>query len=202
MAQSDPPAGSVPESDAELVARHRRGEPGAFEDLVRTHGSSLFTLAFRLAGNREDAEDLYQEVLLKAHRSLGRFRGEASLRTWLFRIAVNASKNRARWWNRAKRGHAVSMDAVEEGGSALSERVSDPRPGPDGSVYGREIHVRVQRELHRLPWAQRAVVVLRDVDGMEYREIARTLGISLGTVKSRLARGRESLRTALADLLG
>ena len=90
---------------------------------------------------------------------------------------------------------------VEEDGRPLSDLVPDPRPGPEGSTYGHEIHARVQQELGRLPWGQRVVVVLRDVDGMEYREISRALGISLGTVKSRLARGRETLRRALSDLL-
>ena len=198
--KSGPPA-PTGSDDADLVERHRRGDPSAFDDLIAAYGSSLFTLAFRLAGNREDADDLYQEVLLKAYRALERFRGEASLRTWLFRIAVNAAKNRARWWSRVKRGHAVSLDAAEENGRAPSELIPDPRPGPEGSTYGHEIHARVQHELGRLSWGQRAVVVLRDVDGMEYREIADTLGISLGTVKSRLARGREALRQALADLL-
>jgi RNA polymerase sigma-70 factor (ECF subfamily) len=187
--------------EARLVERHRGGDPAAFEDLVAAYGSSLYTLAFRLVGSHEEAEDLYQDVLWKVCRALGRFRGEASLRTWIFRIAVNAARNRARWWSRVKRGHAVSLDAFEEDSRAPSDRFPDSRPGPEASAYGHEIQARMHRELQRLPWSQRVVVVLRDVDGMEYREIAGTLGISLGTVKSRLARGREALRRALVDLL-
>lgn len=200
----DREAGAAPTAapaERSLVERHRRGDPAAFEAIVEAYSGPLFTLSFRLAGNREDAQDLYQEVLIKVHRSLGRFRGEASLRTWIFRIAVNAAKNRARFWSRVKRGPALSLDAAEEEGRPPSERLPDRRPGPEGTTYGHEIQARVQRELQRLPWGQRAVVVLRDVDGMEYREIARTLDISLGTVKSRLARGRDALRRQLADLV-
>lgn len=188
-------------AERELVERHRRGDRTAFDAIVAAYAGPLFTLAFRLAGNREDAQDLYQEVLIKVYRSLGRFRGDASLRTWIFRIAVNTSKNRARFWSRVKRGPATSLDAAEEDRLPPSERLPDPRPGPEGVTFGQEVQARVQRELDRLPWGQRTVIVLRDVEGMEYREIARTLAISLGTVKSRLARGRDALRRALADLM-
>ena len=194
-------ARTVAPAERELIERHQRGDRSAFETIVETYSGPLFTLTYRLAGNREDAQDLYQDVLLKVYRSLDRFRGEASLRTWIFRIAVNAAKNRARFWSRVKRGPALSLDAAEEDGRPPSERLPDPRPGPEGSAYGGEIQARVQQELDRLPWGQRAVIVLRDVDGMEYREIARTLDISLGTVKSRLARGRDALRRELADLM-
>jgi RNA polymerase sigma-70 factor (ECF subfamily) len=190
------------ELDRNILERHRRGDATAFEALVGAYSEPLFNLAFRLLGNREDALDLQQEVLLKAYRSLGRFRGDAALRTWLYRIAVNAAKNRARFWSRVKRGPAVSLDAADAGGRPAADRISDPRPGPEGEVYGHEIQARVQRGLDRLPLSQRLVVVLRDVEGMEYREIADALGISLGTVKSRLARGRETLRRDLTDLLG
>jgi RNA polymerase sigma-70 factor (ECF subfamily) len=185
----------------ELIDRHRRGDPTAFEAIVTAYSSSLFTMAFRMMGNREDAEDLHQEVLLKVHSALGKFRGESSLRTWIFRIAVNAARNRVRWWNRLKRGHPISLDAVDADARPYADRIADPKPGPEGTTYGSEIQERVQQELDQLPWNQRMVVVLRDIDGMEYREIARTLEISLGTVKSRLARGRDALRHALADLL-
>ena len=188
-------------TEADLIARHRRGDPSAFEAIVEAYSTSLFTLAFRMAGNREDALDLYQEVLLKVHQSLGKFRGEASLRTWMFRIAVNAAKNRTRFWHRLKRGRPISLDAVEPEDRPAAERVPDPRPGPEGLTYGQEIQIRVQQELSRLPLNQRAVLVLRDIDGMEYQEIAQTLEISLGTVKSRLARGRDALRRALTDLI-
>jgi RNA polymerase sigma-70 factor (ECF subfamily) len=139
--------------------------------------------------------------LLKIYRSLDRFRGQASLRTWMYRITLNAARNRARWWSRVKRGTTYSLDAAEEDRQPPSERVADPQPDPEDRAYGAEIRVRVQQGLDKLPVGQRVVVVLRDVEGLEYREIASTLGISLGTVKSRLARGREALRRQLADLL-
>ncbi len=194
-----PPASAT--AAADLIERHRRGDPSAFEAIVEAYSTPLFTMVYRMAGNREDALDLYQEVLLKVHRSLDRFRGEASLRTWIFRIAVNAAKNRTRWWGRLKRGRPVSLEAVDAEDRPAAERVQDPRPGPEGLAYGVEIQARVQQELDRLPLGQRAVLILRDIDGMEYQEIARTMGISLGTVKSRLARGRNALRHALTDLV-
>jgi RNA polymerase sigma-70 factor (ECF subfamily) len=187
--------------DAELVERHRQGDPSAFLEIVDTYSNLLYNVAFRMTGNREDALDLYQEVLLKVYRSLDRFRGQSSLRTWMYRITVNAARNRARWWSRVKRGTTYSLDAAQEDRQPPSERVADPQPSPEGRAYGSEIRVRVQQGLDQLPVAQRVVVVLRDVEGLEYREIASTLGISLGTVKSRLARGREALRRQLADLL-
>ena len=189
------------DSDAELVARHRQGDASAFLEIVDTYSSLLYNIAFRMTGNREDALDLHQEVLLKIYRSLDRFRGQASLRTWMYRITVNAARNRARWWSRVKRGTTYSLDAAEENRQPPSERVADPQPDPEGRAYGAEIRVRVQQGLDQLPVGQRVAVILRDIEGLEYREIASTLGISLGTVKSRLARGREALRRQLADLL-
>lgn len=200
-APGPPLAPGTGEMDRQILERHRRGDATAFEAIVAAYSAPLYNLVFRLLGNREDALDLHQEVLLKAYRSLDRFRGDAALRTWLYRIAVNAAKNRARFWGRSKRGPAVSLDATPEVGRPAAERVADPRPGPHGETYGREIQARVQQGLERLPLNQRVVVVLRDVEGMEYREIARALRISLGTVKSRLARGREALRRDLSDLL-
>ncbi|TDI14525.1 MAG: sigma-70 family RNA polymerase sigma factor [Acidobacteria bacterium] len=192
---------SARNSDAELVERHRQGDASAFLEIVDTYSSLLYNIAFRMTGNREDALDLHQEVLLKIYRSLDRFRGQASLRTWMYRITVNAARNRARWWSRVKRGTTYSLDAAEENRQPPSERVADPRPDPEGRAYGAEIRVRVQQGLDQLPVGQRVAVILRDIEGLEYREIAATLGISLGTVKSRLARGREALRRQLADLL-
>jgi len=188
-------------ADRELLERHRRGDASAFGAIAERYSAPLYNLAFRLLGNREDALDLHQEVLLKAYRSLHRFRGDAALRTWFYRIAVNTAKNRARFWSRGKRGPTLSLDATAEPGRAMIDRISDPRPSPEGAAYGQEIQVRVQRGLDRLPLNQRMVVVLRDVEGLDYREVADALGISLGTVKSRLARGRNSLRRDLADLL-
>jgi len=193
-------SGSEP-ADGELLERHRRGDPAAFGALAARYAAPLYNLAFRLLGNREDALDLHQEVLLKAYRSIHRFRGDSALRTWFYRIAVNTAKNRARFWSRGKRGPTLSLDAATDPGRALIDRIADPRPSPEGAAYGHEIQARVQQGLDRLPLNQRTVVVLRDVEGLDYREVAALLGISLGTVKSRLARGRDSLRRDLADLL-
>ncbi len=187
--------------DRELVERQRKGDPSAFVEIVDTYSNLLYNGAFRMTGNREDALDLYQEVLLKVHRSLGRFRGEASLRTWMYRILVNTVRNRTRWWSQGKRGTTYSLDEADENRQPHSERVADPSPSPEDRTYGGEIRVRVQQGLDLLTEGQRVVVVLRDVEGFEYREIASILEISLGTVKSRLGRARAALRLELADLV-
>lgn len=204
-ASSESDGSSVPPhtrtTDLELVERHRKGDPSAFLEIVDSYSNLLCNVAFRLTGNREDALDLYQEVLLKVHHSLGSFRGQASLRSWMYRITVNAARNRVRWWSQKKRGTTYSLDEAEEDHQAHSERVADPSPSPEGRAYASEIRARVQQGLDRLPLEQRVAVVLRDVEGLEYREIASTLGIFLGTVKSRLGRGRAALRRQLADLV-
>ena len=204
-ASSESEGNSVPPparaGDLELVERHRKGDPSAFVEIVDFYSNLLYNIAFRMTGNREDALDLYQEVLLKVHHSLGTFRGQASLRTWMYRITVNSARNRARWWSQVKRGKTYSLDEAEEDRQPHSERIADPSPSPEGRAYASEIRVRVQQGLDRLPLEQRVVVVLRDVEGLEYREIVSTLGILLGTVKSRLGRGRAALRRQLADLV-
>ena len=170
-ASSESEGGCVPldarAADLELVERHRKGDPSAFLEIVDSYSNLLCNVAFRLTGNREDALDLYQEVLLKVHHSLGSFRGQASLRSWLYRITVNAARNRVRWWSQKKRGTTYSLDEAEEDRQPHSERVADPNPSPEDRAYGSEIRLRVQQGLDRLTVGQRVVVVLRDVEGLE-----------------------------------
>jgi RNA polymerase sigma-70 factor (ECF subfamily) len=191
----------APQEDLELAERHRKGDPSAFVEFVDTYSSLIHNVAFRMTGNREDALDLCQDVLLKVYASLGGYRGRASLCSWTYRITMNAARNHVRWWTRAKRGKTYSLDEAEEERQPLSERVISPGPSSEARVYASEIGARIQQALNTLPVGQRAAVVLRDVQGLDYYEIASTLGISLGTVKSRLARGREALRRELADLM-
>ena len=155
----------------------------------------VFTLAFHLLGSRDEALDLSQEVFLRVFRTLPSFRGESALRTWIYRIAVNLARNRHRGWVRRHRADQISLDQHMQDGGDLP---SDART-PDGILASKETAARLWEALHRLPFDQRTAVILREIDGLRYEEIAFSLGIAVGTVKSRLTRARQALR---AELLG
>jgi RNA polymerase sigma-70 factor (ECF subfamily) len=187
-----------PARDRELVARCREGDPVAFARLVALHESMVFNLAARLLGDGEEARDVAQEVFLQVYRRLGRFEGRSSLKTWIYRIVVNHCHNRRRFWHRHGRDREDSLD----------ERFDAPQPSREGwqaSPYDQaRAHERartVQQALLKLPFEQRSVLVLREVEGLSCEEVAAALGIPDGTVKSRLSRAREALRKRLADLL-
>lgn len=183
-------------ADGDLVERLQAGEREAFEELVRDYQAGVYGLLYHLLGEGEDARDAAQETFLKVYRHIGRFRGECELRTWIYRIAVNQAANYLRWWRRRRRDRTISLDAGEEDstGCPLRESLADPHATPEQQVIEDEQRRSVQQALHRLKPAFRAVLVLRDIEGCSYEEIAQMLGISLGTVKSRIARGREMLR--------
>jgi RNA polymerase sigma-70 factor (ECF subfamily) len=195
------PASLIDDGESRLLERCRRGEARATEELVRLHGAAVHRFARRLLGDSEEARDLTQEVFLRAFRRLGSFRAESSLRTWLFRITLNAARNRRRSWSRSHRSRTVSLEsAPEEGREGPGARLIHPDPGPERAVEGRAIRERLARALADLPEEFRVAVSLRDVEGLDYRSIARVTGTRVGTVKSRIARGREILRRSLSDL--
>lgn len=182
-------------AEAALIARCRTGEEAACAELVQAHQRMVFNLAYHLLGSQEEARDLSQEVFLRVFRTLGSFRGESALRTWIYRIVVNQARNRRRGWLRRHRSEQVSLD------EPLPE-VRDLRCEgrlPDGMLASKEAAAQLWQALERLPFDQRTAVILREVDGLRYEEIAFSLGIAVGTVKSRLTRARQALR---ADLLG
>jgi RNA polymerase sigma-70 factor (ECF subfamily) len=187
--------------ESRLLERCRAGDARATEELVRLHGSAVHRFAHRLLGDPEEARDLTQEVFLRAFRRLGSFRADSSLRTWLFRITLNAARNRRRSWSRHRRSRTVSLEANpgEEGQGAVA-RLAHPAPGPDRALEGRTIRARLAEALEELPEEFRVAVSLRDVEGLDYRSIARITGVRVGTVKSRIGRAREALRARLADL--
>ena len=154
-------------------------------------------LALHLLGDPQEALDLSQEVFLKVFRTLPQFRGQSTLRTWIYRIVVNQASNRQRWWRRRRRSQQV---AIEEH-TALHGDLPDASEFsmPDRVLQERETAGRVWRALDTLPFEQRAVIVLREIDGLSYEEIATSLNVAVGTVKSRLARARETLRLALVE---
>jgi RNA polymerase sigma-70 factor (ECF subfamily) len=182
-------------SDVHLVERARAGDLDAFNALVDLYQRQVYSLCLRMLGTREAAEDATQEVFLSAYRRLGDFRG-GQFRSWLLRIATNVSIDELR---RRKRYAVVPLER-EAGGEAVTVEAPDPKAGPEELALGTELRASLERALATLPPEQRAAVVLADVQGLSYEEVAGVLGCSLGTVKSRIFRARERLRAFLQAL--
>lgn len=176
--------------DLELVERHRYGDAGAFNEVYARFEEMVYNLAFRLSGNREEAADLTQEIFLRVFRHLGTFGGRSTLKTWIFRIAVNHCRDRLSRW------HPPTQPIGEETGEGVAV-YPDPARGPEDLAVAADEKRRVEQALTCLPQVFREVVVLRDIEGLSYEEIAEVLGVRIGTVRSRIARGREQLRSLL-----
>jgi len=182
--------------EAALVQRCATGEESACAELVADHQRMVLQLAMNLLGDRDEALDLSQEVFLRVFRTIYRFRGQSSLRTWIYRIAVNQARNRHRFWRRRHRADQVSLDQhIATHGELLSSGQSTP----DRMFAQKELAERLQRALDHLPFDQRTAIVLREIDGLSYEEIAFSLGVAVGTVKSRLTRARQALRLELRE---
>jgi len=193
-----------PQAETQFIEKLKRGDAAAFETLVNERSGEIFGLLYRLTENVEEARDLTQETFLRAFQSIGHFRGESDLRTWIYRIAINQARNRWRWWRRRRREATISIDAPEIGGGRLglvatlkANTVRDPEQ--DTLLSERE--QALKKALSTLKRIYREAVILRDIEGFAYEEIAATLDISIGTVKSRLARGRQELRRKLEGSL-
>jgi RNA polymerase sigma-70 factor (ECF subfamily) len=181
--------------DLPLVARWRAGDVRAFSELVRRHQRKVFGMLARMLGDRDDAADATQETFLNLHRHGHRFRSESRFSTFVYRVAVNAALNRRRSQTRRR----VRTEEFAQGQQIGQALPSTPR-GPEDAIGGGEVQQRVQRCLAALPAALRAPVVLYDIEGLSYGEIAEILRIAEGTVKSRIHRARHALRRELADL--
>jgi RNA polymerase sigma-70 factor, ECF subfamily len=187
--------------ESEFIERLKAGEASAFDTLVTRYSGDIYALLLRITEDAEEAGDLTQETFLSALKAIKKFRGEADLKTWLFRIAINESRNRFRWWKRRFREKTVSIDApVGESETPLSETFSSNSKNPEENALQRERENALCRALKDLPDIFREVVVLCDIEGLSYEEIASVLEINIGTVKSRIARGREELRKKLQDI--
>jgi RNA polymerase sigma-70 factor (ECF subfamily) len=184
-----------PDPDAQWVRRALAGDRGAFEHLVLNHQRRVFNVSCRMLGDRDEALDLAQEVFLQAHRALGQFRGEAHFGSWLLAITVNQCRNRLKLWKRrARSGHeSLSAPSGEEGANVRRE-LADTGATAAEALEGRQLEALVGEELARVDEEFRTVLVLRELQGVAYEEIARLLGVPVGTVKSRLHRGRAELR--------
>jgi RNA polymerase sigma-70 factor (ECF subfamily) len=182
--------------EAALVHRCGAGEEPACAELVAEHQRMVVQLAMNLLGDRDEALDLSQDVFLRVFRTIHRFRGQSSLRTWIYRIAVNQARNRHRFWRRRHRADQVSLDQhIATHGEFLCGGDSTP----DRMLARKELAQRLQAALDHLPFDQRTAIVLREIDGLSYEEIAFSLGVAVGTVKSRLTRARQALRLELRE---
>jgi len=167
-----------------------------FDELFERYSSMVFGLVFHILGDREEALDVAQEVFLTIFCKMDSFRGESSLKTWIYCIAAHRAANRFRWWNRLRRRGTVSL---EEHLTKAPERelfcnLKSDIQSPEDALLMQEEHAEIERLLMQLPVQQRIAVVMRDIEGFSYEEIAESMKISLGTVKSRIARGRETLK--------
>ena len=188
-----------PSVDIQFLESLRRGEAAAFERLVTERSSDVYALLYRLTADAEEARDLTQETFLRAFQSISRFRGEANVKTWLYRIAINQARNRWRWWRRRRREATVSLDGSDRPDEqALTGRLrNDAAVDPEQETLAHEREQQLREALLGLRRSYREAVILRDVEGFSYEEIATTLRINIGTVKSRLSRGRLELRKKL-----
>jgi RNA polymerase sigma-70 factor (ECF subfamily) len=192
-------AASQYEEDA-LILNLRLGCEHAYEALILRFQQPVYALVSRLMCNPDDACDVVQEVFLKIFRNIGHFRGGSSLKTWIYRIAVNEAYNHRRWFSRHRRPE-IAFAPSDESAGPHEENLTDPGRSPFDLTLNHETRVLVENALAKLNPKFRAAVVLRDIEDLSYEEIATVLGVSLGTVKSRILRGRESLRRILEGRL-
>ena len=184
-------------TEQELVARARRGDESAFEALVTENEKRIYNLCRRLTGNQEDAAELTQEAFLNAWRGLGRFQGESSFSTWLYRLATNACIDFLR---KEKRRQSLSMTvSLDDEEEARQVELPDERYAPGGALERAEARRAVAEGLERLTLEHRQVLVMREIHGLSYAEIGQVLGLEEGTVKSRIARARGALRKVLTE---
>jgi len=176
-------------SDADCVRRIQRGDADAFEVLVRRHEKTIFNLAYRMLGDYDDAAEVSQEVFLSAYRAISQFRGDANFSTWLYRIALNHATTRRRSMQ-SRQHRTMPIEDIEV--------LRDAKPGPAEALEKKEMQERVQLALNKLAPEDATVILLRDLQDVPYDEVARVLAIPVGTVKSRLHRARQALKTLLA----
>ncbi len=185
-----------------LTSRLRLRDPGAFEQLIEEFQTPIFNLLYRMIGNREEAQDLLQEVFITVFKKVDDFRGESSLSTWIYRIATNHCINRKKYLTR--RCH-YARDAYDDSESAAmgsaADRFHDRIPGPDELAEGHQMERLIQEAMAALDEEHRVVVILRDVQNLSYEEIEEILQVAAGTVKSRLHRARMALKEKLAPAL-
>jgi RNA polymerase sigma-70 factor (ECF subfamily) len=191
----------VSEEDARVLRGLRAGIESAYEELIERYEQPVYNVAYRLLGNESDACDVVQEVFLKIFRGVNAFREQSSLRTWVYRIAVNEAHNHRRWFSRHSR-HEVPIEKETVDHESSYEFAQDPGRSPYELARDNETRTLIEQALTRINPIFRTAVVLRDIQNLSYEEIADILQVSLGTVKSRIVRGREALRRELFEQAG
>src|SRR6202522_2302752 len=195
--------------ESAIVADLKAGSEAAYAWLIGEFQRPVYSLIYRMVGDPADAADTTQDVFLKVFRGMKHFHGESSLKTWIYRIALHEAANRKRWWFRHK-AHETSIEPEAEGSAngdglmqstAMQNALTDHHDSPFDSVAHREVQKRVDTELRQVAEPYRTALILRDLEEMSYEEIAEVLQISLGTVKSRLTRGRQALKKLLAPYI-
>ena len=187
--------------DRILVDRFKNGDPSAFDEMVARYWNRIYSMVNQLLRNPQDAEEVTQDAFIRAHRGLDKFRGDSAFSTWLYQIATNLARNRYWYWWRRKRDKSVSFDAPIGADSdiTLADIIPADVETPGDMTVTQEFVTRIGRGMERLGAKHREILILRNVKNLSYEEIADILGISIGTVKSRIARARESLRAKLGD---
>jgi RNA polymerase sigma-70 factor (ECF subfamily) len=188
--------------EARLISRLRARDLDAFEELVAQFERPVYALCFRLLGDAEEARDAAQETFLKVYRGLSGFRGDAGLKTWIYRIAINQAMNQKRWWRRRHREETISLDITRgQSDTTIGNLLPGRTASPEALAISSERERYIMRALGEIKEEYRIALMLRETEELSYEEIAETLSISIGTVKSRIARGREELRRRVKDLL-
>jgi RNA polymerase sigma-70 factor (ECF subfamily) len=192
----------VRSEESAIVAELKAGSEAAYAWLIGEFQQPVYGLVYRIVNDPADAADTTQDVFLKVFRGMKHFHGESSLKTWIYRIALHEAANRRRWWFRHKAKETSIEPETEANGvsdNAIQLALTDHADSPFDSVAHHEVQRRVDEELRKVPEPYRTTLILRDLEEMSYEEIAEVLEVSLGTVKSRLTRGRDALRQRLAQ---
>jgi len=187
--------------DQMLVDRFKQGDQSAFEQMVERYWDRIYAMVNQLLRNTQDAEEVTQDTFIRAHRGLVNFRGESAFSTWLYQIATNLARNRYWYWWRRKRDQTVSFDQPvgTDNETTLAEIFPAELESPEDATVTQEFVNRIGECMNKLSPKHREILILRNVKNLSYEEIAAILGISVGTVKSRIARARESLRAKMGD---
>ena len=185
-------------SDAELIERFNRGEKEVFGILAERYSGRAYQIAYGVLGNREDAQEVAQDVFVRIYKALPRFRGDARFSTWMYRIAMNLARNKYRWNKTRGSQKKVSLEATqEEEENSYGIQVPAGEPSPDKQADLTEFQQNVMNEIQNLPPLYKEALILRNVEELSYEQIAEVLNCKLGTIKSRIARAREELRKRL-----
>jgi RNA polymerase sigma-70 factor (ECF subfamily) len=187
--------------DRVLVDRFKNGDQSAFDEMVTRYWDRIYAMVNQLLRNQQDAEEVTQDAFIRAHRGLVNFRGDSAFSTWLYQIATNLARNRYWYWWRRKRDKSVSFDAPisADNDTTLAEIIPAELETPEDATVTQELVSNIAAGMERLSAKHREILILRNIKNLTYEEIAAILSISVGTVKSRIARARESLRAKLGE---